>query len=330
MSKLKIGNVTLKNNVIIAPMAGISDAGFRKVLNDIAKPGLIFTEMVNARAIYYNDSKTINMLKTYENETPIGYQLFGDDEKYVSYAAKYLSKYCDILDINMGCPAPKVVKSGGGSELMKDLVKAESIIKAVVQNSSVPVTLKMRLGWDTNNINCIELAHIAERNGIKAITIHGRTRSQFFKGEATYDIIKKVKSEVDIPVIVNGDIDSLDKAKEVLEYTKADGISIARASLGKPYLIKEIVSGLDMIDSKDEELLKQVYNVSKITVDELIDLILKHLEILEMQKGSQAYKEIRKHVIWYTQKVPNGKNVRMNVSKIVDKKSLLEVLELLK
>ena len=329
MSKLKIGDVILKNNVIIAPMAGISDAGFRKVLNDIAKPGLIFTEMVNARAIYYNDSKTINMLKTYENETPIGYQLFGDDEKYVSYAAKYLSKYCDILDINMGCPAPKVVKSGGGSELMKDLVKAESIIKAVVQNSSVPVTLKMRLGWDTNSINCIELAHIAERNGIKAITIHGRTRSQFFKGEATYDIIKKVKSEVDIPVIVNGDIDSLDKAKEVLEYTKADGISIARASLGKPYLIKEIVDGLE-INDKDEELLKEVYNISKISIDELISLILKHLEILEEQKGSQAYKDIRKHVIWYTQKIPNGKIVRMNVSKIVDKKSLLEVLELLK
>lgn len=329
MSKLKIGDVILKNNVIIAPMAGISDAGFRKVLNDIAKPGLIFTEMVNARAIYYNDSKTINMLKTYENESPIGYQLFGDDEKYVAYAAKYLSKHCDILDINMGCPAPKVVKSGGGSELMKDLIKAESIIKAVVQNSSVPVTLKMRLGWDTNNINCIELAHIAERNGIKAITIHGRTRSQFFKGEATYDIIKKVKSEVDIPVIVNGDIDSLDKAKEVLEYTKADGISIARASLGKPYLIKEIVDGLE-INDKDEELLKEVYNISKISIDELISLILKHLEILEEQKGSQAYKEIRKHVIWYTQKIPNGKIVRMNVSKIVDKKSLLEVLELLK
>ncbi|MGP1608301.1 MAG: tRNA dihydrouridine synthase DusB [Clostridium sp.] len=329
MSKLKIGDVILKNNVIIAPMAGISDAGFRKVLNDIAKPGLIFTEMVNARAIYYNDSKTINMLKTYENESPIGYQLFGDDEKYVAYAAKYLSKHCDILDINMGCPAPKVVKSGGGSELMKDLIKAESIIKAVVQNSSVPVTLKMRLGWDTNNINCIELAHIAERNGIKAITIHGRTRSQFFKGEATYDIIKKVKSEVDIPVIVNGDIDSLDKAKEVLEYTKADGISIARASLGKPYLIKEIVDGLE-INDKDEELLKEVYNISKISIDELISLILKHLEILEEQKGSQAYKDIRKHVIWYTQKIPNGKIVRMNVSKIVDKKSLLEVLELLK
>lgn len=329
MSKLKIGDVILKNNVIIAPMAGISDAGFRKVLNDIAKPGLIFTEMVNARAIYYNDSKTINMLKTYENESPIGYQLFGDDEKYVAYAAKYLSKHCDILDINMGCPAPKVVKSGGGSELMKDLIKAESIIKAVVQNSSVPVTLKMRLGWDTNNINCIELAHIAERNGIKAITIHGRTRSQFFKGEATYDIIKKVKSEVDIPVIVNGDIDSLDKAKEVLEYTKADGISIARASLGKPYLIKEIVDGLE-INDKDEKLLKEVYNISKISIDELISLILKHLEILEEQKGSQAYKDIRKHVIWYTQKIPNGKIVRMNVSKIVDKKSLLEVLELLK
>ena len=329
MSKLKIGDVILKNNVIIAPMAGISDAGFRKVLNDIAKPGLIFTEMVNARAIYYNDSKTINMLKTYENESPIGYQLFGDDEKYVAYAAKYLSKYCDILDINMGCPAPKVVKSGGGSELMKDLIKAESIIKAVVQNSSVPVTLKMRLGWDTNNINCIELAHIAERNGIKAITIHGRTRSQFFKGEATYDIIKKVKAKVSIPVIVNGDIDSLDKAKEVLEYTKADGISIARASLGKPYLIKEIVDGLE-INDKDEELLKEVYNISKISIDELISLILKHLEILEEQKGSQAYKDIRKHVIWYTQKIPNGKIVRMNVSKIVDKKSLLEVLELLK
>lgn len=231
--KLKIGNVTLKNNVIIAPMAGISDAGFRQILHEIAGPGLIFTEMVNARAIYYNDQKTLRMLKKYEGENPVAYQLFGDDEKYVSYASAYLSKHCDILDINMGCPAPKIVKSGGGSELMKDLEKAESIIKAVVQNSEVPVTLKMRLGWDKDNINCLELAKIAEKNGIQAITIHGRTRSQFFKGEAEYDIIREVKKQVNIPVIVNGDITSLEKAKKVLEYTNADGIMIARASLRK-------------------------------------------------------------------------------------------------
>lgn len=202
--KIKIGEIELKNNVIIAPMAGISDPAFRKILNDVASPGLIYTEMVNARAIYYEDEKTLNMLKTYEGEYPVAYQIFGDDPYYMGEATKKLTKMCDILDINMGCPAPKIVKSGGGSDLMRDLNKAEEIIKEVVKNATVPVTLKMRLGWDEKSLNCVELAKIAEKHGIKMVTIHGRTRKQLFSGVEDFTLVKKVKESVNIPVIANG------------------------------------------------------------------------------------------------------------------------------
>lgn len=318
---LKIGDLEIKNNCIIGPMAGVSDKAFRQIQSEVSGAGIVWTEMVNARAVYYNDKKTMRMLETYKGENPIAYQLFGDDPKYMGKAAEILSEKCDVLDINMGCPAPKIVKAGGGSDLLKDIDKAKEVIKSVIENSKVPVTLKMRLGWDNENINCLEVAKMAEECGVKMITIHGRTRSQYYTGQARYNEIKEVKENLKIPVIVNGDITSAEKAFEVLEYTKCDGVMISRGALGKPYKVKNIVESLEK---------GQVIPEEEITVQKIIDLVVTHFDIMKEDMGEEvASKEIRKHVIWYSSGIPNGKNVRIHVQKIVDRKTLLEVLQIM-
>ena len=205
LHKLKIGNVELENNLILAPMAGITDLPFRTIVEKF-NPGLVCTEMVSSKALYYEDEKTKTLLKTEGEKTPISMQIFGSDPETMGYATKYISEIADIVDINMGCPAPKVVKNGDGSKLLLDLNKVEEIIKSVVKNSKVPVTLKFRKGWNNENIVACEVAQIAEKNGISAITIHGRTREEYYSGKVDLGIIKKVKESVKIPVIGNGDI----------------------------------------------------------------------------------------------------------------------------
>ena len=200
LKKLKIGNVELENNLILAPMAGITDLPFR-ILCKEQGAALATTEMVSSKALFHNDEKTTKLLNTTNEQKPISVQIFGSDIETMVYGAKYVEKIADIIDINMGCPAPKVVKNGDGSKLLLNLELAGDIIEAVVKNSQVPVTLKMRKGWDDNNIVAVELAKIAESKGVKAITIHGRTREQFYTGEADWDIIKQVKQAVNIPVI---------------------------------------------------------------------------------------------------------------------------------
>ena len=200
LHKLKIGNVELKNNILLAPMAGITDLPFRLICEKF-EPGLVCTEMVSSKAIFYGDEKTKKLMNLEGEKRPVSIQIFGSDLEAFEYATKYVSNLADIIDINMGCPAPKVVKNGDGSKLLLNLELAGNIIEAVVKNSQVPVTLKMRKGWDDNNIVAVELAKIAEEKGIKAITIHGRTREQFYTGEADWDIIKQVKQAVNIPVI---------------------------------------------------------------------------------------------------------------------------------
>lgn len=200
LKKLKIGNVELENNIILAPMAGITDLPFRVICKEYGA-GLVCTEMVSSRALFYSDEKTKKLLNTNNEKRPISFQIFGSDEETFEFSANYLNNIADIIDINMGCPAPKVVKNGDGSKLLLNLELAGDIIEAVVKNSQVPVTLKMRKGWDDNNIVAVELAKIADAKGVKAITIHGRTREQFYTGKADWDIIKQVKQAVNIPVI---------------------------------------------------------------------------------------------------------------------------------
>ena len=237
VKKIKIGNVELKNNIFLAPMAGITDRAFRIVCEKF-EPGLVYTEMISSKGLFHNDSKTKLLLNMEDEKRPIAVQIFGSDVESMKYAAEYVSKYADIIDINMGCPAPKVVKNGDGSKLLLDLPKAYEIIKEVVKSVSIPVTVKFRKGWDNDNIVAVDMAKIAEDAGASAITIHGRTRSEFYSGTADWNIIKSVKENVNIPVIGNGDIKNVDDAKRIFELTGVDAIMIGRASLGKPWIFK--------------------------------------------------------------------------------------------
>ena len=239
IKKLKIGNVELQNNIILAPMAGLTDLPFRLICEKY-NPGLVVTEMVSSKALFYNDSKTKDLLKMEGEKRPVSAQIFGSDVESMAYGAKFVSKIADIVDINMGCPAPKVVKNGDGSKLLLDLDKVYEIVKAVVDNSSVPVTVKMRKGWDNEHIVAIDAAKVIESAGASAIALHGRTRSEYYTGVADWDIIKKVKESVNIPVIGNGDIKSPEDAKRIFEQTNCDGIMIGRATLGRPWILEQI------------------------------------------------------------------------------------------
>ena len=316
IKKLKIGNIELENNLILAPMAGITDLPFRTICKKY-NPGLVCTEMVSSKAIFYNDSKTKMLLNTEGEKRPVSMQIFGSDEESMSYASKYVSNLADILDINMGCPAPKVVKNGDGSKLLLDIKKAEKVIRAVVKNSSKPVTLKIRKGWDLDHIVAIDYAQMAESLGISAITIHGRTRNEMFSGKVDLDIIKKVKESVNIPVIGNGDVVDEESALRMFEYTGVDGIMIARGSLGNPWIFNKIShflqTGEKIIEPSNEEKLK---------------IIKEHIK-LELQQKPEftAIREMRKHISWYTKNMPNSSEFRKKINEIENKEELFEEIE---
>lgn len=299
IKKLKIGNVELENNLILAPMAGVTDLPFR-VLCKEQGAGMVCTEMASSRAMFHNDEKTKFLLNTEGEKRPISFQIFGSDEESMGYSAKVLSEFADIIDINMGCPAPKVVKNGDGSKLLLDLEKAENIIKAVIKSSTVPVTLKIRKGWDKEHIVAVELAKIAEKNGISLITVHGRTRTEFFSGEVDYDIIKKVKDTVSIPVIGNGNIVDEESAIKMFEKTGVDGIMIGRGAMGNPWIFKQI-----------EHFLQTGEKLPKPSAKEKQEAMKKHIELAVKEKGELvAIHEIRKHISWYTKNLPNASEFR--------------------
>lgn len=316
LKKLKIGNVELENNLILAPMAGVTDLSFRKICKEFG-PGLVCTEMVSSKAIFYDDSKTKLLMNTEGEKRPISMQIFGSDEETMGYAAKYVSKLADIVDINMGCPAPKVVKNGDGSKLLLDIEKAEKVIKSVVKNSSKPVTLKLRKGWDLNNIVAVEFAQMAENAGVSAITIHGRTRTEMYSGKADLDIIKKVKESVKIPVIGNGDIVDEEAALKMFEYTGVDGIMIGRGTFGNPWIFERIKYFLETGEKLPE-----------ISKEEKLRVIKKHIE-LELQEKEEitAIREMRKHIAWYTKNMPNSSEFRNEINKIEDKDALIKKVE---
>ena len=315
IKELKIGNVELENNLILAPMAGVTNRPFRMICKQYGA-GMVCTEMASSRAMLHNDLKTKRLLNTDGEKRPISMQIFGSDEESMAYAAKYVSELADIVDINMGCPAPKVVKNGDGSKLLLDLEKAKKILQAVIKNSKVPVTLKIRKGWDKENIVAVEIAKIAEEVGISAITVHGRTRSEFYTGKADLDIIKKVKESVHIPVIGNGDIIDGESAKRMFEYTGVDGIMIGRGTFGRPWIFKEIIEYLETGKKMEEP-----------TNEEKLQVIKKHIDLAVEEKGEIAVKELRKHIAWYTKNLKNSSEFRNSINKIETKDELVTKID---
>ena len=316
LKKLKIGNVELENNILLAPMAGITDLPFRVICKKFG-PSLVCTEMVSSKAIFHDDTKTKKLMNIKEEERPVAIQIFGSDEETMAYATKYVNKIADIIDINMGCPAPKVVKNGDGSKLLLDLQKAEKIIQSVVKNAEVPVTLKFRKGWDNDNIVATKIAKIAENNGISAITIHGRTRSEYYSGKADLGIIKEVKESVNIPVIGNGDIIDEESALNMFEKTNVDGIMIGRGCLGNPWIFEKI-----------KYFLETGKKIEDPTLEEKLNIIKEHINMEIEEKGeSVAIKEMRKHISWYTKNLKDSSKFRSKMNTIENKEELLNLLE---
>ena len=317
LKKLKIGNVELENNLILAPMAGITDLAFRIICKEF-EPAMVCTEMVSSKAIFYGDEKTKMLLNTESEKRPISMQIFGSDVETMGYATKEISKIADIIDINMGCPAPKVVKNGDGSKLLLDLEKAKDIIETVVKNSSVPVTVKFRKGWSNENIVACELAKIAEEAGASAITIHGRTRAEFYSGKVDLDIIKKVKESVSIPVIGNGDVINEESALKMFEYTGVDGIMIGRGAMGNPWIFKNIKHYLETGEKLEQP-----------TQKEKLEIMIKHIDLAVKEKGENiAIKEMRKHLGCYIKNIKDASRIREKINKIETRDELVETLEL--
>lgn len=315
LKELKIGNVVLKNNLILAPMAGVTNLPFR-IICEKFEPGMVCTEMASSKAMFHNDQKTKRLLNTEGENRPISFQIFGSDEETMGYSAKILSKSADIIDINMGCPAPKVVKNGDGSKLLLDLEQARKVMEAVVKNSEVPVTVKIRKGWDKEHIVAKEVAKIAEEVGISAITIHGRARSEFYSGRADWEIIKEIKQSVDIPVIGNGDVVDEETAYQMFEQTGVDGIMIGRGAFGNPWIFRNIKHFLET-----GEKLPQPTN------EEKLEIMKQHIELAVEEKGDIAVKELRKHIAWYTKNLKNSSEFRNSINVIEDKKELIDKLE---
>lgn len=317
MRQLRIGNVTLENTYILGPMAGVTDLPFRLLCKEQGA-GLLCMEMVSAKAILYNNKNTETLLEIHPDEQPVSLQFFGSDPQIMSEMAKRVEERpFDIMDINMGCPVPKVVKNGEGSALMKNPKLAHEIISAMVKAIRKPVTVKIRKGFDDNCINAVEMAKIAEDAGAAAIAVHGRTREQYYSGKADWDVIKEVKKAVKIPVIGNGDIFSAKDAKAMKEYTGCDGLMVGRAARGNPWIFKQI-----------KEYLENGIIVDKPSSTEVRDMVLKHARMLIDYKGEYtAVREMRKHIAWYTQGLPHSAELRRRCNEIVDWQSLEELIK---
>lgn len=314
----KIGNVKIDNNVCLAPMAGVCNSAFRRIVKEMGC-GLIYAEMVSDKAICYDNEKTMDMLYMTEEERPIAQQIFGSDVDSFVKAAKKLEEtmHPDIIDINMGCPVPKVaVRAQAGSALLKDPEKIYEIVKAVKESVNVPVTVKIRSGWDKNSINAVEVAKTCEKAGASAIAVHPRTRSQGYSGKADWNIIKEVKQNVNIPVIGNGDIKTVDDAIKMIKETNCDAIMIGRGVLGNPYLIKQIVT-----------YFKTGEKLSDQTPKEKMQTCLKHFNyLLEIKPEKVATLEMRTHAAWYLKGLFNATYVKEKLYKLKTKEEFIKTI----
>ena len=314
----KIGNVEIKNKVVLAPMAGVCNSAFRRIIKEMGA-GLIYAEMVSDKAITYENKKTIDMLYMTDFERTIAQQIFGSDKESFVVASKFIcdTMHPDIIDINMGCPVPKVaVHAQAGSALLKDIPKIKEIVKSVVETVNVPVTVKIRSGWDNNHINAVEVAKAVEEAGASAICVHPRTRSQGYSGKADWNIIKEVKNAVKIPVIGNGDITSKEDAKRMLEETGCDAIMIGRGVLGNPWLVKEVV-----------EYIENGNIVPKPTPKERVDMCLKHISYLrEIKCDKLVVLESRNHIAWYLKGLTDSNEIKNKIFLTKDVDDIITIL----
>jgi nifR3 family TIM-barrel protein len=297
---MKIGNLELENNVFLAPMAGVTDLPFRILCKEMGC-GLVYSEMVSAKGILYDNKNTTELLEVDPKERPVAVQLFGSDPEILGAMAKKIEPYpIDIIDVNMGCPAPKIVKNGEGSCLMKTPELVGKIVKSLVESQSKPVTIKFRKGFDDDHINAVEIAKIAEANGASAVAVHGRTREQYYSGKADWDIIKQVKAAVNIPVIGNGDVFTPQDAKNLFEHTGCDAIMVGRGAQGNPWIFKRILHYLET-----GELLPEP------TAEEKVEKALRHSQMLIDYKGEYiGVREMRKHMAWYMKGLPGAAELR--------------------
>lgn len=316
---LKIGNIELNTNIVLAPMAGVTDITYRTICKEMGA-GLVVTEMVSAKGLYYKDIKTKKLMKINEKNRPVSLQIFGSDPDIMAYVVdKYINerKDIDILDVNMGCPTPKIVKNGDGSALMKAPMLAGEIINKIKKVSTKPVTVKIRSGWDSKSINAVEFAKILEFNGADMIAVHGRTREQFYTGKADCNIIKEVKENVKVPVVGNGDIYTPQDAVKMLEQTNCDGVMVARGILGNPWLIMNIV-----------KIFNNDYNFYEPTVKDKIEMVKRHAFMLADELDEKvAMLEMRKFAAWYMKGMKNSSETRNKINKITTAEDLCLVLE---
>lgn len=317
LKKLQIGNVTLENNLILAPMAGVTDLPFRLLCKEQGA-GLLCMEMVSAKAILYKNKNTEELLAIDPREKPVSLQLFGSDPDIMSEIAKQIeSRPFDILDINMGCPVPKVVNNGDGSALMKDPLLAGRIIEKTAAAINKPVTVKIRKGFDDDHINAVEMAHIAQESGAAAVAVHGRTRAQFYSGKADWDIIRQVKEAVSIPVIGNGDILSATDVIQMEEQTGCDGFMIARGAEGNPWIFQQIL-----------HYFKTGEELPKPTFAQVTDMLLRHARMqLEVKGPYTGIREIRKHAAWYTAGYKNSSKLRGRINEVENYEQLKALFE---
>lgn len=316
--KLTIGNVTLENNLILAPMAGVTDLPFRLLCKEQGA-GLLCTEMVCAKAIYFKNKNTKSLMQILPRERPVSLQLFGSEPELMGFIAQQIEEQpFDILDINMGCPVPKVVNNGEGSALMKNPKLVGEIVKKVASSIQKPLTVKIRKGFTEDCVNAVEIAKIIEDAGAAAVAVHGRTREQYYSGRADWDIIRRVKEAVSIPVIGNGDVDSPESAKRLLEETGCDGIMIGRAARGNPWIFSRIRSYLENGTMPDEP-----------SSSDVREMILKHARLQLEYKGEYTgMREMRKHVAWYTAGMPHSASVRRKVNEIETYEQLEELVNM--